>query len=1117
MRVIAFNQHTRSNKEYVDLFLRIDRATYGGLNIKKNYYFISSPIPDTIFDTAKASILTRLGRYSEARVLMKDSTEPWVKRLKDRADEEDSSHYHIEEIPVSPYEKVMKVQGDSKLEEILIKSHLFKDFADASTQSHEKFRDYGFTEYVLPYYDFTKDVELPKNIVSALKKQKLANIYLDIADTDYFMVFSEAKYFSKRTYLKSLLSREDPDKDAKKLMTLYARQLTKQRKIVETLSMNNKNQIQYAREILGEEVFIEAKDVLYGIKKLFNNDLVWKLRECSGLFDESEENSLKVLFESSMDKVFHFKDYNDFSDRKQIAQKRYDRLVSSAKGKTKTILKKNKNDILSTLEIPDSVLFSLLRAKELQEQINPLIQDFDGRTEITEHQLNIYLENFYLDDLKFLDTREPKTGVKSISIDIESRKYPGSIIDPLGSEEESILINIISEKKNYSVGIFRMDGLKVIDKGVECDVEYATNSFRERRRAAQIIKWILDPETKHTYNGEAYDFPKMRNNFIAVKTAEKEGLKELLKKDYHLVHDEDGAFLCNIDNTGVVYKGRTWSDRYSPISTSADTLFLVTNYIRTLINDRTLTSAGQAFDALGYKRFGIKDGKIILELSEPLGFKKAYETYSALELSAKKAIEEGDKKEGRKLIQYCYVDNRADFALANKLDAVMEFLSMEFGIEKERLYRSAVKDVATSFIDKWLAKKLGMIRSEPQKRFYEMVDVEMTKRRIFKLVFDENLDDITLGKKEDLDENGYKGFLHNTPGRYDSGFLFFNSHITEAARPILTNLGLDNIYNKMTNSTDPIERIIIQKMLDAITCHIFADYKLVIDTRKEMSHFGVSVDENYFNRVYGMDVKEFHDLLKRNIKGLSDEMFSTKPFAITGDLAVYPAGTIEEKLVGLNFTPIAYANLHVVNNINMIYALRPDPDYKEPYIASSGFGIFSYKRRFTSEKKYFEPKLKTEFVYDTVRAYLDFGLETATKFILEIINKIKNDEIPHEKYIIALDPKHELEDYSERYRNTKRYKLMEHLGAKKGHPKFIIVEKDFNIKEIDPTNFEQQVLNAKIDPVFYLCNLFEKGRKIDMLLKSFFMNGLSKKVHEGLLEKLLEGEMTEEEMERLCH
>jgi tetratricopeptide (TPR) repeat protein len=747
----------------------------------------------------------------------------------------------------------------------------------------------------------------------------------------------------------------------------------------------------------------------------------------------------------------------------------FDEAKRKYKARKKQLQKRFESD-----DVGDPLLEEL---KEVVEHSCMLAENFGGQVSVDweKRRLDLKLEDFFLDDIVFSDKKREE-GCVYVAYDIETLGWVGSSTDPEGLHPEIFLASICSEGKEFNEeGLFLDEDApedtieqiamkyKDIVVGTQdvgslfVDTEISQRKSRyihvpdqtELRRVVADIIFYKNPSNTGGNNHDAFDIPRSMNPRRTLSETEEVHYKKIKKS----ANEPDGVFNPNPDNTGPKYKGQTWKQKCRLAADNKDFLNVSDNYLGSLITDSKLETIGALLDF--FRDFG-------------LGYGKIFHSYKEMELSAIRG-RQGDTAEAYKNARYCYEDNVAQLRIMMYFDRIFENISDILGMDSALLFSGAKPNVRSLFWDRELFQKTGMLRIADDKKPYEEVDARKEKKTILDWGAEKDLRQMLVDGA--LTASGSRLNLETRLGLTKNCKLYNTPTLSEGlAEVIENNEKLKQLYQYLEESDDPIERVILQQMLDS----------LLIEPRIDLLRVKArEMDTADFEIKYSVDFRKVRETMKRKVEEVAEMYRGARVVAYDGDLVA-----VEGELPGCK--PIADADVLCVGNETFVYRLLKEG--KEPVLASRGVGIPSMKRRHSADYILdgFQPNSIMALEHDFALMCFEDSVKAAS-LRSDLRKGMENSTLPLESYFITLRPGQRIETYSLPYRRTKRFKLMDLTGVEKGEKRtYVCVETgtdELVFKEVNPHDPESM---AQLQPnkEFYLRWLKEASKKVDRFEKA---------------------------------
>ncbi len=739
-------------------------------------------------------------------------------------------------------------------------------------------------------------------------------------------------------------------------------------------------------------------------------------------------------------------------------------------------------------QLPPDIRGYVQQLREIRAEVLALISGdrFTGEVKVDFRDLNmqIYLPGYNIFNLRFSDSQGLEVP-HIVAYDIEVTAYRGSPRNPSGINPRVCLTSICSnigetvEGKTVieSVGIKEIAQISSIFKDIVVGyLDIGTRLIHSprynrtalyvkvddsdvvRRTVAEIL-WLKNPLNLGGHNSDSYDASRLLNpNRDEAVIAD---LPQVLRGNNRFIKlfKSDGVFRADPDNSEWKYDSKgPWLTNFKCIPSRADTLKPCINYLSQLTADNKLETIGNALDFL-------------VELG--VGFEKSILGYGDLEDIIGRA-EQGNKEAAYQAALYAYEDNIAQLRIVEYFTSIFRKVSKCLDIEQDIVFRASKSRLASLWWDRYLYKKRGTVTHAAQRNVYHDFDVEKSKRRALNLAFKR--------------VHGIK--FEPAKGIFEDVAIFFTPYYTEGTMSVIEkheDKSLHRLYQTMISSEDLIERVILQQILDQLAIHYLVDAKRV----KKSDEYDSELWHRYGISWTGRDNETSNanviiDEFRKKMDGIAQLFDKTQPINHTGNLLFVDATdeNLVQRLKDYNFTYIGTGNIISVEKGRVIYCLRKD---RKMHTASVGFEIESPKKRVSSDNvlQGFNPNVYDNFIYDLGDIYFREGQDTARQLLQGFIRDFES--LPPQAFFMTLTAGQNLENYAASFRRTKRFRIMDKLGMRKGQRRVIIFESpDGEILEpvvVDTSN-PQSWQELKPYVPCYQALIFDKKRNLYQLCKA---------------------------------
>jgi hypothetical protein len=691
--------------------------------------------------------------------------------------------------------------------------------------------------------------------------------------------------------------------------------------------------------------------------------------------------------------------------------------------------------------LPEEVISQLaglaIAEKEMHEQLAG--HSYEMGFNFRELKALLYIKNYSPYDLLFSPILhdEPVLG----AFDIETTKYKGSFRNPSGINQEVWLAAINSDNGSINVGTLDIGTDSVKSEKYRMEIPYlrAGGSHSLRRLSSGKIR-KLELSILGGQNIDHFDLVRCASpnndeqviNSLPRKIRAKESLVSHFRSP-------DGMFRTSSDNSEPYYSGRTeYGPRYRTTVPILDSLTIARNYLSILTRDNKLETIGMLVDF--FSDLG-------------LGFEKSMHSYGELEKSVE-AAENGDIKAAHDAVLYGCEDNIAQLEITRFFYQIFRNISEKMHIYLDEAMNSSKTSLASSYFNRVMYNRRGQVRNAFDNQPYGDFDVELGKQRALLKALERN----------SLDSKPKKGL-------FEASF-FFTPYFTEGSDSALASYPeLKMLQESVHNSSNVLEKLVIQQILDCCSVQFLADAWYYREKR---------IDYAEFQSRHKIHPDAFLNNFEKRMDQIA-KLFGDGLINYNGNIiAVSPH--LEERLKDNKFIHIGNGSLISVSPGSMLFGIKDN----EVLISSVGFQILSPKKRFSEDyvTEGFDPNFYQNLIYDLVETYFEKGYEAAKEHLESFQDGFS--VMGNKEFFMTLRPGQNIEDYSLRARSTKRFKIIDYLHLGKDQKEVIIMEGEDDILrpvKINPDNPDSWKNLVPYYP-FYREYAFSKEKNLYKLVKT---------------------------------
>ncbi len=1036
--------------------MREEGVLLGGVDLAIPTVFQSKLLANTNIDFVIGLMYERLGKASKAREHYKkaaaqDQPQREIARqnLEKLGDAEDSpSKAEIEQVKLNDTYSVLHVKGERDTIEEAVRRHYRDEFVGNEPLSA--------TEYIRAKYDLEKEAVLPDNLREAMLAQKRANTLLRRIDNAYTFLFLHSLISAKEETAVATLEGQDTQ-TPQKTMKLASRELGEKRRLLQEIYKSGKT-----KEDLIEEYGCGAISETLGHA---SQDFSTAFKGIDNCANPGDFQAIKQL--GAEDIRAAITQYNSSAakeDRIKISDARVRKLL----------------DVLS---VPDRVYAWMAELRKEEEQATRLSSEYDAKIAVDweANSLEMRLDAFTLKDIDFTRPRKKERGTSYISYDIETLNWVGSHNDPRGTRPEIFLAAICSESEEFDdkhlllgadapeetieqiaakykdIVVGTQDiGTRLIDTkltGRKARYVLVPDQIMLRRVVSDII-FYKNPSNTGGNNHDAFDLPRSMNPRRTLTANEKKMYQKILE----LANEPDGAFNPNPDNSGPRYVGQTWRQECRLAARNKDFLNISKNHLGILTTDSKLETIGALLDF--FEGFGLEYGKV-------------FHSYKEMELSAQRG-KEGDTDEAYKNARYCYEDNIAQLRIMMFLDRIMQKAADCLQMDSAIVFGDSKAKVSRLFWDREVFDRTGMMRREDERAPYQEADIAEAKKEL--LAWAAKKDERqgrqvteTLTKK-----------LATRPGLTKGCQMYMLPTLPEGLEEIVVrNHRLNKLYSRAIFSHDPIERAIRMQIIDAILMEPRIDLLRVKERR---------LGESEFLQKYGVDAATVRTTMKTRLEEVAERLRDFDVAAYDGNIIAVRHARDPTEIIE-KYIPITGCDVLNVSEGEFVYRMRRETERGvSEIIASRGVGVPSMKKRHSQDYVFdgFQPNFLIDLEHDFVFACFE-DPQKAERMVDETMQAIEDETLPPQSYFMTLKPGHDIHEYSLPYQRTKRFKVIDLTGVKKGEKRtFVCVEgegDEIQFQEVAPGD-EEALKSIMPNTEFYAKWLKDAAEKIAKLRKA---------------------------------
>ncbi|NQV08451.1 hypothetical protein HQ529_01210 [Candidatus Woesearchaeota archaeon] len=697
-------------------------------------------------------------------------------------------------------------------------------------------------------------------------------------------------------------------------------------------------------------------------------------------------------------------------------------------------------------------------------------------------------------------TVNPIMFLASLNTDIDVPVIFDWLGNPIENNELEKIIGNDKNIKNFTFGLYNIEQNTFFPPDNDEEAQYILipqqNPMLLRRAFSNAI-FNLNIENLNGQNLTGFDIGKLsspRRDLDHVREGKFYKGRVVTKTIEKFCNEPDGFFIPNPDNTSPKYKGKSWREFQETVQSCKDTMNFSNNF-------RTLLRSLKLGDLHGLLDFFYPD---IASIG------KYYSSYDIMTKDAHKA-RKGDVPAALNGAIYVHLDNMVHQLIYKHYERISDNIANDLEMDSERVFNDSVSadTIAELFWNREITHRFGIFRSKFETKDYHKYKVDFHKRKLFeKALKNENKVWKSLDWVLETEESeDYKGLIDYKSGSYEKVSVFMMPMFAEGFKPLIRNFKhLEKLYTRYKNSDDMLERVASMRILESMLI------EPILDLQKVQTN---QFSENEFEQKYHIDVEQLIksvDVISREIvASLRDKndiiTYVGEPQFAGCFLFTHKNEGLEKILEQSGFLHVGDGNLISMSRYLNFFSLKKQGSVD--YVASTGARIISGRDRFSEDKKYyFEPFFYSSLIYDISHFHLEAmgtipkeytdnyekykDKENIIDIVVDLTRGINKNTLPVSEYIGHIRPGYEIEDFSSRYHSFKRYQIAKKLRIKQGEDvHFLVVEKEnedeIDAVRIDPENPEK-LENYTPSRKYYLQLMFEKGRRLDLLLDALYLS-----------------------------
>jgi hypothetical protein len=246
--------------------------------------------------------------------------------------------------------------------------------------------------------------------------------------------------------------------------------------------------------------------------------------------------------------------------------------------------------------------------------------------------------------------------------------------------------------------------------------------------------------------------------------------------------------------------------------------------------------------------------------------------------------------------------------------------------------------------------------------------------------------------------------------------------------------------------------------------------------------------ESEFLQKYGVDAATVRTTMKTRLEEVAERLRDFDVAAYDGNIIAVRHARDPTEIIE-KYIPITGCDVLNVSEGEFVYRMRRETERGvSEIIASRGVGVPSMKKRHSQDYVFdgFQPNFLIDLEHDFVFACFE-DPQKAERMVDETMQAIEDETLPPQSYFMTLKPGHDIHEYSLPYQRTKRFKVIDLTGVKKGEKRtFVCVEgegDEIQFQEVAPGD-EEALKSIMPNTEFYAKWLKDAAEKIAKLRKA---------------------------------